>query len=467
MKIHPSDNVEINTATGHKYAAKDIENGEAIIKYGFPIGYATADIKAGEHVHTHNLTSALSGLGVWAYHPTKDASRLIVDAGKTFKGYLRKNGDVGIRNELWIIPTVGCANCAAKALAAKIEAETSITARALIHQFGCSQLGDDLRTTQKTLCGLIRHPNAGGVLVLGLGCEENHLDSLKSVLGEEYDHERVRFLNLQDCRDEIADGMTILRELAQMMAGDVRTDVPLAKLRIGVKCGGSDGYSGITANPLVGVCAEKFANDGSTVLMTEIPEVFGAEEILLTRCTNKKVFDDVSAIIQRFRQYFISHGEGIADNPSPGNVKGGITTLEEKSLGCVQKGGHVPVCGALDFGEKPASGGLFMVDGPGNDLVAVTGLAASGAHLILFTTGRGTPLSAPVPTLKLSTNSALAEQKPHWIDFNAGRLLDDIPMSALADELYAVCLACAEGKQTVGERLGYYDIALFKNGVTL
>ena len=467
MRIHPSDNVEVNTATGHKSAVRDIEAGEAVIKYGFPIGYATKDIKAGEHVHTHHTTSALTGLGVWAYHPTADASREIADAGKTFRGYLRKNGDVGIRNELWIIPTVGCANCAAKVLADKISAETGITARALTHQFGCSQLGDDLLTTQKVLCGLIRHPNAGGVLVLGLGCEENHLDSLRGVLGEDYDHERVRFLNLQDCGDETVVGMELLRELTAIMAKDERTDVPLSKLRIGVKCGGSDGYSGITANPLVGQAAEKFADDGAAVLMTEIPEVFGAEEVLLARCQDRQIFDEVSAMIQRFQQYFIDHGEGIADNPSPGNVKGGITTLEEKSLGCVQKGGHVPVCGALAFGAKPVSGGLWMVDGPGNDLVAVTNLAASGAHLILFTTGRGTPLCAPVPTLKLSTNNALAEKKPHWIDFNAGRLLDGVSMDALTAELYDVCVACAEGSKTVGEKQGFSDIALFKNGVTL
>lgn len=457
MKIHELDNVEIR-ADGMKYAVCDIEKGEKVIKYGFPIGCATEDIAKGAPVHSHNLKSRLSGTGGWEYRPEP-----LVDwepLSGTFMGYRRKNGDVGIRNELWIIPTVGCAAGVARALAEKTGA------RALTHPYGCSQLGGDLETTARTLAGLVRHPNAGGVLVLGLGCEENHLEHFRSYLGE-VDGERVKFLNLQDCEDDMEAGLALLSELRAQMDGDVREPVPWSALRIGIKCGGSDGYSGITANPLVGRVSDRFGRAGAAVLMTEVPEVFGAEEILLSRCKDQKIFDEVSGAIKRFRQYFIDHGEGIADNPSPGNVAGGITTLEEKSLGCVQKGGKVPVSGALAIGERPTGGGLYLVYGPGNDQVAVTNLAAAGAHMILFTTGRGTPLCGPVPTVKIATNTALAAKKPKWIDFDAGVLLAGAEMEGLAAELFAHCIACAEGKETKGEKNGYLDIAIFKDGVTL
>ena len=457
MKIHELDNVEVRE-DGMKYALVPIAKGERVIKYGFPIGCATEDIASGTLVHSHNLRSRLSGTGGWEYRP--EALPVELPLESAFLGYRRKNGDVGIRNELWIVPTVGCANGVAKALAEKTGA------KALCHPYGCSQLGGDLETTAKTLAGLVRHPNAGGVLVLGLGCEENHLAHFRAYLGQ-VDEERVKFLNLQDCEDDMASGLALLNELRETMSHDVREALPLSALRIGIKCGGSDGYSGITANPLVGRVSDRFGRAGATVLMTEVPEVFGAEEILLSRCVDEKVFEEVSGAIRRFRQYFIDHGEGIADNPSPGNVAGGITTLEEKSLGCVQKGGKVPVVGALSVGEKPSCGGLYLVYGPGNDQVAVTNLAAAGAHMILFTTGRGTPLCGPVPTLKIATNSALASKKASWIDFDAGVLLEGADMEALADTLFARCIACAEGDETCGEKNGYYDIAIFKDGVTL
>lgn len=458
MRIHPSDIVEVRD-DGQKYALRDIKKGENIIKYGFPIGSATADIKAGEKVSPKNLKSNLSGMDDWEYLPAETAK--VSGKTATFKGYLRKNGEAGIRNELWIIPTVGCINDVAKALAAKSGG------KALCHPYGCSQLGGDLLNTQKILCGLIRHPNAGGVLVLGLGCEENGIALMKSVLGD-YDEERVRFLNIQDCEDEIAEGVAIINELKEKMATDEKTEIPVSKLKIAVKCGGSDGYSGITANPLVGRAMEYFAEYGGTVLMTEIPEVFGAEQLLLSRSVNEEVFTSAADMIKAFRQYFIDHGEGIADNPSPGNIAGGISTLEEKSLGCVQKAGKVPLMGALGFGERPeADGGLYLVNGPGNDMVAVTNLAASGAHMILFTTGRGTPLSAPVPTLKIATNSTLAAKKPHWIDFNAGVLLDGTDMAVEGERLFELCLSVANGAEPKSEENGYFDIAIFKDGVTL
>ena len=458
MRIHPSDNVEVR-ANGQKYALKAIQKGENIIKYGFPIGHATADIQVGEQVSPKNLRSNLAGIGEWTYEPIQTAE--IGTQSATFKGYLRKSGDVGIRNELWIVPTVGCINDVAKRLAQQSGA------KALTHPYGCSQLGGDQLTTQKILCGLIKHPNAGGVLVLGLGCENNGIGEMKKVLGE-YDPERVRFLNLQDCEDETESAMQILDELKALIQADQRADVPLSKLRIAVKCGGSDGYSGITANPLVGRTMELHASFGGTVLMTEMPEIFGAEQLLLSRSQDLATFEKAADMIRNFRQYFIDHGEGIADNPSPGNIAGGISTLEEKSLGCVQKAGKVRLCGALNFGElPPACGGLYLVNGPGNDMVAVTNLAASGAHLILFTTGRGTPLSSVVPTLKIATNSSLAKKKPHWIDLDAGVLLEAADMSALAQTLYDLCLAVAEGQCSKSEEKGYYDLAIFKDGVTL
>ena len=458
MQIHPSDNVEVRS-DGQKYACAEIQAGENVIKYGFPIGSAKRDIGIGEKVSPENLRSNLSGMGDWYYDPAKTAP--VGGKNGTFMGYVRKNGDVGIRNELWIVPTVGCINDVAKALAEKSGA------KALTHPYGCSQLGGDLETTRRVLCGLIRHPNAGGVLVLGLGCENNLMEDMKKLLADT-DTERVRFLSIQDCEDELVEGMKILDELKALMRKDVRTSVPLSKLRIAVKCGGSDGYSGITANPLVGRAMELHSVYGGTVLMSEIPEVFGAEQLLLSRSKDQATFDSAVAMIRAFRQYFIDHGEGIADNPSPGNIAGGISTLEEKSLGCVQKAGKVPLCGALNFGEVPSNdGGLYLVNGPGNDMVAVTNLAASGAHMILFTTGRGTPLSAPVPTLKIATNTPLANKKPHWIDFNAGVLLDGADWDTEAESLYALCRRVAEGEESKSEANGYYDIAIFKDGVTL
>lgn len=460
MRIHELDTVEVGI-DGQKTAIRTIKKGENVIKYGFPIGHATRDIAHGERIDPGNLKSNLSGLGEWQYRPAEAVT--FSQKEGTFRGFLRPDGRAGIRNEIWIIPTVGCAAGVARKLAER----AGEPVRALSHPYGCSQLGDDLLTTQQVLCGLCHHPNAGGVLVLGLGCENNGIDRMKEVLGA-YDPLRLRFLNLQDCEDEMTEGLAILQELKEILAGDQRTDVPISKLAIGVKCGGSDGYSGITANPLVGAVSERFFAYGARILMTEIPEVFGAEELLLSRAASKEVFDSTADVIRRFRAYFIAHGEGIADNPSPGNIAGGISTLEEKSLGCVQKAGRVPLCGALGYGDTvPENAGLYMVDGPGNDQVAITNLTAAGAHLILFTTGRGTPLCAPVPTLKISTNSVLAKKKAHWIDFDAGAIVEGACRESLCADLLQLCLTVAEGKPSKGEEGNYADIAIFKDGVTL
>ena len=457
--IHPDDNVEVSLASGQKVARRAIPRGGVVVKYGFPIGKATVDIPAGEWVHTHNMKTRLTGEESFSapqtfavYSPKK--------TDKTFLGYRRPDGSVGIRNEVWIIPTVGCVNGAARKLAELTGAV------AFTHPFGCSQLGGDLLTTQRVLAGLIRHPNAAAVLVLGLGCEENGIGRMKEVLGD-VDPRRVAFLNTQDCTDEIEEGRAILSDLFAYADTFRREPISLSALRIGLKCGGSDGFSGITANPLVGRVAERFADVGGAALMTEIPETFGGEKVLLDRCVSPAVHADAARMMRAFREYFLSHGEGIADTPSPGNRAGGITTLEEKSLGCVQKGGRIPVTGVLGYGMTPDSGGLWLVDGPGNDIVAVTNLSAAGAHLILFTTGRGTPLGGPVPTLKISTNSPLAKRKPGWIDFDAGTLAEGADPAQAARELYDLVIRTAEGLLCRSEINQTREISIFKDGVIL
>ena len=448
--IHENDNVKVCLADGHKYAVRQIGAGEPVIKYGFPIGVATKDIAPGERVHTENLKTALAGVNRYAYQPAFSPLQPITPA--TIRAFVRTDGGVGIRNDIWLIPTVGCVNGVAKALGAKTGA------LCFPHPYGCSQLGGDLAVTQKTLAGLIRHPNAGGVLVLGLGCENNGIDAMKAALGD-YDETRIRFLNCQDCGDELAEGTRILSELNALAETDRRTEVPVSKLKLGLKCGGSDGLSGITANPLCGRVTDRLAAMGGTAVLTEVPEMFGAEQLLFSRCLNKAVFDKAVRLINRYKTYFIDHGQPVSENPSPGNKEGGITTLEEKSLGCVQKGGTAIVTDVLGYGDAAEKPGLSLLDGPGNDMVAVTNLTAAGCQLILFTTGRGTPLGAPVPTLKIATNSALAARKKSWIDFDA--------QTETADALFDLLVATANGKETRNEENGCREIALFKDGVTL
>ena len=424
--IHPDDNVRVSLENGHKYAVCDIKKGGEIIRYGYP------------------------GELEYIYMPYEQ--NFVSEKPFSIMAYKRKNGQIGIRNDIWIIPTVGCINGVANSLAQKTGAF------AFTHPYGCSQLGDDLLVTQKVLCNLIKHPNAGGVLVLGLGCENNNINELKKVLGE-YDESRVKFLNVQQCEDEIRQGIEIINALKQQAEKDIRTAVPVSKLTIGLKCGGSDGLSGITANPLVGRITDKTVSMGGTAVLTEVPEMFGAEHILMNRCVSKNVFDDTVNLINNYKNYFISHNQPVSENPSPGNKEGGITTLEEKSLGCVQKGGTAPVTAVLDYGDTAHTTGLNLLNGPGNDMVAVTNLTAAGCHLILFTTGRGTPLGAPVPTIKIATNSHLAENKKKWIDFDA--------QSGTADELFALITEIAQGSETKNEKNGYRGIAIFKDGVTL
>lgn len=448
--ISEKDNVRVCLDNGHKYAVRDIQKGESIIKYGFPIGVATDDIKCGEQVHSHNLKTALSGTLEYTYTPNYEEAEK--QTPPMINAYVRKNGEIGIRNDIWIIPTVGCVNSIAKTIADKTGA------LCFTHPYGCSQLGDDMQITQKVLCGLVKHPNAGGVLVLGLGCENNNINEFKRVLGE-YDADRVKFLNCQDFDDEISQGINTVRELYGNACNDKRVAVPLSRLKIGLKCGGSDGLSGITANPLCGKITDRLVSMGGTAVLTEVPELFGAEQLLMNRCVDESVFNDTVKLINSYKQYFIAHNQTVSENPSPGNKEGGITTLEEKSLGCVQKGGTAPVTAVLNYGDVAEKSGLNLLNGPGNDIVAVTNLTAAGCHLILFTTGRGTPLGAPVPTIKIATNTSIAKRKSNWIDFDA--------QSNSAQNLFDLIVETVNGKETKNEANAFREIAIFKDGVTL
>ena len=489
--IHPADNVAValqpiaqgeticcrqkainlleDIPAGHKVALETIRKGENVIKYGCPIGHATAEIAPGQRIDERNLKTNLAGIVDYQYCPAA-ATGAPASVSRTFKGFVRRNGDVGIRNELWIIPTVGCVNGVAQELARRMNEETHGAGTdgivAFTHNYGCSQLGDDHENTRRILRAMALHPNAGGVLVVGLGCENNQPEDFMASLGD-YDRQRVRLLVCQEETDEISRGMEMLREIHAAMNGDERTDVPAGKLKVGLKCGGSDGLSGITANPLLGRFSDCLVAQGGTAVLTEVPEMFGAETLLMNRCKDEATFRKTVALINDFKRYFLDHHQPIAENPSPGNKAGGISTLEEKSLGCVQKSGSTAVCDVLEYGGRLVSTGLNLLSAPGNDLVAATALAASGCQMVLFTTGRGTPFSTFVPTVKISSNTGLAQRKTGWIDFNAGVLAEGEPMPQVLSRFADFVTAVASGQQTLNEQQGYRDIAIFKSGITL
>ena len=452
--INKKDNVCVNLETGHKIALCDIPKGGDIIKYGYPIGCATENIKEGDSVHSHNIKTKLGD--ILSYEYTPDYEELSPKEPFTINAYIRKDGNIGIRNDIWIIPTVGCVNAIAKQLSEKTGAI------AFSHPYGCSQLGDDMKITQLVLRGLINHPNASGALVLGLGCENNNIAEMQKVLGFT-ENERIKFLSVQDCEDEILEGTKLIEELKKLASEDKRQPVPVSKLKIGLKCGGSDGFSGITANAIVGRVTDEICSMGGTAVLTEVPEMFGAETVLFKRCINKEVFDKGVNLINSFKQYFKNHGQPVSENPSPGNKEGGITTLEEKSLGCIQKGGTAPVVDVLDYGDTATKAGLNLLNGPGNDIVSVTNLAVAGCHLILFTTGRGTPLGGAVPTIKIASNDNIASKKAHWTDYSAF----GFDKQKKADELIELIRQTAGGKPTKNEICGNREIAIFKDGVTL
>lgn len=500
LRIHPSDNVAVTLEAlapgqqlaagivareaippGHKLALAAIPAGGDAIKYGWPIGRATADIPPGAWVHTHNLRTKLSG--VIEYQYVAPASQLPRQGGAAasgapalevplFPGFRRADGRVGIRNELWILPTVGCVAQLAQRLAAlageRFAGGAIDGVYAFPHPYGCSQLGDDLANTQRALAALLRHPNAGGVLLLGLGCESNFLERQLQFCGE-IDPRRVKCLKTQEAGDELADGLRLLEQLAAYAGGFRREPCPASGLVVGMKCGGSDGFSGITANPLVGRITDALTDWGGTVLLTEVPEMFGGEQVLMSRARDRATFDGIVALIDGFKRYFLDHNQPIYENPTPGNRDGGLTTLEEKSLGCIQKGGRATVTQVLGYGRPTAAPGLNLVNAPGNDGVSTTALVLSGAVLLLFTTGRGTPMGTPAPVLKIASNTPLARRKPNWIDFDAGRLLSEsADTDALAAELMDLVLRTAAGQyRTRNEANGLRDIAIFKTGVTV
>lgn len=458
-----------DTPAGHKVLIKDAPKGTDIIKYGYPIGHAKEDLKAGDWVNENNLKTNLSGTLEYTYNPVNQELD-IKKENRTFKGYVRKNGDVGVRNEIWIVPTVGCVNGIAERLVDALKKETGeegIDAiHAWHHNFGCSQLSGDHENTRKVLRDICLHPNAGAVLVLSLGCENNQPDDFMKMLGD-YDKDRIKLLITQKVDDEMEAGMEILRELYDIARQDKRTEVPVSKLRVGLKCGGSDGFSGITANPLVGEFSDWLVAQGGTSVLTEVPEMFGAETILMNRCRTEDLFNQTVSMINNFKEYFLSHGEPVGENPSPGNKAGGISTLEDKALGCTQKCGKAPVSGVMEYGDRLEHDGLNLLSAPGNDLVAATALASCGCHLVLFTTGRGTPFGTFVPTMKIATNPYLASHKKNWIDFSAGQLVEGRTMQELVPEFIDKVLAVASGELAKNEENGYREISIFKNGVTL
>ncbi len=457
-------------ASGHKIAVRNIHEGENIIKYGAPIGHATHPIRSGEKVHVHNIKTNLSDTIGYSFQQKLNKLN-IAKQNLTFNGYVRSNGKVGIRNELWIVPTVGCVNGQAQQIIDIFKREYSPleyidAVEVFKHNYGCSQLGDDHENTQKTLAALINHPNAGGVLVLGLGCENNQISQLKTFIGNS-DPGRVKYLVAQNVKDEIEEGVKLLFEIFQEMKSDKRQSVPVSELNIGLKCGGSDGFSGITANPLVGAFSDFLvAQDGTTVL-TEVPEMFGAETLLMERAADQTVFNKTVNLINDFKNYYLQHNLPVYENPSPGNKDGGISTLEDKSLGCTQKGGIATVVDVLKYTEPVKIKGLNLLSSPGNDLVASSALGFSGCQMVLFTTGRGTPFGSFIPTMKISSNTALFEKKKNWIDFNAGSLLTNKTMEQLLNELIQAIQEVASGKKLKHEQSGFKEIAIFKTGVTL
>lgn len=463
------DNIELldDIPFGHKVILNDLKSGENIIKYGNPIGHLTVNCKKGEHIHEHNLKTNLSDIIEYEYCGENEYQPKKCDV--TFNGYLRQDGRAATRNEIWIIPTVGCVNNTAKKLekiGQDIIGDGCDGVFAYTHPFGCSQLGDDQENTRKILASLANHPNAGGVLIVSLGCENTNAETFKKYLGE-YNKKRIKFLVTQDCENELEKGEKLLKELYSFVKSFKREPIPINKLVVGYKCGGSDAFSGITANALCGRLTDKLTSFGTSAILTEVPEMFGAEKLLMKRCENEKVFNKCVNMINSFKQYFFSHNQECYENPSPGNHDGGITTLEEKSLGCIQKGGKAVITDVLEYGEHCKKQGLNLLTGPGNDIVSTTNLTAAGANIILFTTGRGTPLGTSVPTIKVSSNSRLAKRKSNWIDFNAGELIESNDFENMTEEIFKLLIDIASGRQTKNEQNGYRDISIFKDGVIM
>lgn len=491
IKIQPQDNVAValqdllsgtvldvegaqitlteDIARGHKFAICPIAEGENVVKYGYPIGHALRDIVTGEHIHTHNVKTNLSDINDYKYQPELIALSSS-ESDREVQIYRRANGDIGIRNEIWIVPTVGCvvgiANQIKQRFMQKHDLSDIDGVFTFSHSYGCSQLGDDHENTKIMLQNMVKHPNAGAVLVIGLGCENNQIEPFKQGLGK-FDETRVKFMIAQHCNDEVEQGVALLEQLYEGMRHDKRTPGKLSEVRFGLECGGSDGLSGITANPMLGCFSDYLIAHGGTTVLTEVPEMFGAERILMSHCRDEETFQKTVKMVNNFKRYFMSYHQPIYENPSPGNKAGGITTLEDKSLGCTQKAGRSQVVDVLQYGERLKVPGLNLLSAPGNDAVATSALAGAGCHMVLFTTGRGTPYGGFVPTMKISTNSELAAKKPHWIDFNAGQLIYDVSMAQLLEQFIDLVVATVNGQKTKNELNEFRELAIFKNGVTL
>ena len=483
IKIHSADNVAVAISNieagdgheyipaGHKMALCDLPAEADVIKYGFPIGHLTKAVAKGELIDHTNLKTNLEGLLEYSYQPEL-VEIAPAEITAFFKGYRRADGRAGVRNELWIIPTVGCVNGVVQSIRNLFEKEIGEYPSiekvvAFPHNYGCSQLGDDQENTRKILADMVHHPNAAGVLVVALGCENNQLSAFRELVGE-VDESRVKFFESQKIQgDEVEHGLALLREIAKSASGDKRDDIPVSELKVGLKCGGSDGFSGITANPLLGRFSDWIVSQGGTTVLTEVPEMFGAETILMSRCQDKETFDKTVDLINDFKEYFMKNDQPVYENPSPGNKAGGISTLEEKSLGCTQKSGTSIVRDVLSYGDRLKTKGLNLLSAPGNDLVASTALAAAGCQIVLFTTGRGTPFGTFVPTAKISTNTALALGKPRWIDFNAGSIVEGLPVETVDRQFMDFVIGVASGNPVNNEKSGYSEIAIFKSGVTL
>ena len=482
IKIHSQDNVAVALADlengtevtvdgqtvtlrqdvvrGHKFALSAIAKGENVTKYGLPIGHALTDIAPGEHIHAHNTRTNLSDLDEYSYQPDFQAEE-VQPADREVQIYRRANGDVGVRNELWILPTVGCVNGIARQIQNRFlketnDAEDTDGVFLFSHTYGCSQLGDDHINTRTMLQNMVRHPNAGAVLVIGLGCENNQVDAFRETLGD-FDPERVHFMVLQHQDDEVEAGLEHLRELYEVMRHDKREPGRLGELKFGLECGGSDGLSGITANPMLGRFSDYVIANGGTTVLTEVPEMFGAEQLLMSHCRDEETFEKLVTMVNDFKQYFIAHNQPIYENPSPGNKAGGIT----------QKAGSSQVVDVLRYGERLKTHGLNLLSAPGNDAVATSALAGAGCHMVLFSTGRGTPYGGFVPTVKIATNSELAAKKKHWIDFDAGQLIHGKAMPQLLSEFVDTIVDIASGKKACNERNDFRELAIFKSGVTL
>ncbi|MDR1544824.1 MAG: altronate dehydratase family protein [Prevotellaceae bacterium] len=493
IKINPVDNVAValenlqkgeafiidnqpvalqeNISAGHKFALKNLVQNENIIKYGFPIGHTISEIVQGGWVNENNLKTNLKGVEEYKFEPIKHYKLKIKnETRRTFKGFRRKNGEVGIRNDIWIIPTVGCINGTVGKLASdfrnEVGGESEISVVAFPHNYGCSQLGDDHENTRKILADMVLHPNAAGILVVGLGCENNQISKFKEILVN-FNETRIKFLETQKVDNEYEAGIELLREIYAEVKDEKRTEIPISELKIGLKCGGSDGFSGITANPLLGAFSDWLIVQGGSAVLTEVPEMFGAETILMNRCVDIETFNKTVHLINNFKEYFTKNEQPIYENPSPGNKAGGISTLEEKSLGCTQKSGKSPIQDVLQYGDRLKISGLSLLSAPGNDLVASTALAAAGCHLVLFTTGRGTPFGTFVPTMKIATNTPLFEKKTHWIDFNAGVIVENQTINQVNEKFIDFVIDIASGKLTNNEKSNFREIAIFKTGVTL